>query len=327
MTRQVMIATISENNSSPRIMPNLSIVLVCWNNKDYLEPCLQSLYSAEVNYSFDTVVVDNGSTDGSKEMLRKQFPEIKIIQNDHNVGLARACNQGIEATRGSFILLLNNDTLVNGPSLESMIAFMEMTPDAGAVGGKLLNLDGSFQGGYANFTSLMEEFLVTSRIGERLWEGYPTHFGQAADEPIQVGWISSACLLLRRAALDEVGLLDEEFFIYGDEVDLQYRLQRNGWNIYYLPDATTLHYGGRSMNRWRRRQMVYRGKMLFYQKNYGPFRTSLLRIMFAFTSVLKIFSWIVPYLLPGQRERARQEINSNLEIFNMCFHRGVVQPS
>jgi len=242
---------------------------------------------------------------------------VQIIQNDHNVGLSRASNQGMVATKGRYVLLLNDDTLVNGPSLGAMIELLDTRPEAGAVGGRLLNPDGSFQAGYANFSSLREEFLIATRFGELLWDGYPSHAGDNQVKP--VGWLSSACLLLRRSALDEVGLLDEEYFIYGDEADLQYRLQKAGWLVYYLPSATTIHYGGRSMNRWSRRKMVYRGKMLFFKKNYGPFRTAALRAMLAGLSLAKIVIWGVAFALPGWRERAQKELRSNLDVVKLCW--------
>jgi hypothetical protein len=121
------------------------------------------------------------------------------------------------ATTGRYVLLLNNDTIVNGPSLDMLVDFLNDHPDAGAVGGKLLNPDGSFQSGYATFSTLAEEFLIVTHLGELLWKGYPSH--GTSDEIKTTGWLGSACLLLRRSALDEVGLLDESYFIYGDEAD------------------------------------------------------------------------------------------------------------
>jgi GT2 family glycosyltransferase len=300
------------------IVPDISIVLVCWNNKDYLEPCLDSLYEGVMKSSFDVVVVDNGSIDGSQDMLREKFPEVKIIQNDHNVGLGRASNQGIEATRGRFVLLLNNDTIVNGPSLDGMVEFLDKTPDAAAVGGKLLNPDGSVQSCYNNFPSLHEEFLIATRLGELIWEGYP---GIIEGDVIKtVGWMGSACLMVRRETLNQVGLLDEEYFIYGDEADLQYRFKKNGWQMYYLPHVTTIHYGGRSMNRWSRRKMVYRGHIMFYKKNYGAFRTFILRFMLGSLSLFKLLPWGVAYLIPGQRDRAQKELQSNIDVISLCIN-------
>src|SRR5437870_1870122 len=115
----------SNLNSEQSAIPDISIILVCWNNKDYLEPCLRALYESNLCSSFETVVVDNGSTDGSQAMLGDKFPMVRLIQNTENCGLSRASNQGIHATEGRYVLLLNNDTLVNGPSLDAMVNFLE----------------------------------------------------------------------------------------------------------------------------------------------------------------------------------------------------------
>ncbi len=297
---------------------DMSIVLVCWNNKAYLDPCLKSLYEAGLKSSFDVIVVDNGSKDGSQEMLAEKYPEVRLIQNAGNVGLGKASNQGIEASEGRYILLLNNDTLVNGRALDLLVEFLEAHPEAGAAAGKLLNPDGSFQSGYAPFSTLLEEFLIATHIGELLWPGYPSH--GASNEVKATGWLSSACLLLRRSALNKVGLLDENYFIYGDEADLQYRLNKAGWKVYYLPESAIIHFGGRSMDRWKRRKMVYRGKMLFYRKNYGFFSTLLLRILFFVMSTLKLLVWLVGFLVPSRNAQARKELRSNLDVMGLCLN-------
>jgi GT2 family glycosyltransferase len=298
--------------------PALSIILVCWNNKEYLDQCLKSLYDTGMRNSFDIVVVDNGSTDGSQQMLAVKYPQVKIIQNDSNLGLGKASNQGIEATQGRYVLLLNNDTIVNGAAFDAMVDFLEERPRAGAAGGKLLNPDGSIQTCYNHFSTLSEEFLVATRLGELIRRGYPAVM--SGDEIKSVDWIGSACLMVRRATLDEVGLLDENYFIYGDEADLQYRIKKTGWGIYYLPDAATIHYGGRSMTRWPRRKLVYRGKMLFYKKHYGFLRTLALRLMLGGLSLVKLVPWAVLYLLPGKRDLAQKELHSNVEVIGVCVN-------
>jgi GT2 family glycosyltransferase len=297
---------------------DMSIVLVCWNNKAYLDPCLRSLYEGGLQSSFDVVVVDNGSTDGSQQMLAEKYPEVKLIQNEGNVGLGKASNQGIEATKGRHVLLLNNDTLVNGPALDMLVEYLDAHPEAGAAAGKLLNPDGSFQSGYALFSTLLEEFLIVTHIGERLWAGYPSHGD--SKEIKATGWMSSACLLIRRAAMDQIGLLDESYFIYGDEADLQYRLNKAGWKVYFLPESSIIHFGGRSMDRWKRRKMVYRGKMLFYKKNYSFISTILLRIMFFVMSLLKLLVWCVGFFVPGRNDQAKKELRSNLDVMALCLN-------
>lgn len=297
--------------------PALSIVLVCWNNKAYLDPCLKSLYDTGMRNSFDIVVVDNGSTDGSQQMLAEKYPQVKLIQNDSNLGLGKASNQGIDATRGRYILLLNNDTIVNGAAFDDMVDFLDQHPRTGAVGGKILNPDGSTQCCYYHFSTLWEEFLIASRLGEKFRPGYPAVMN--GDKVRPVDWLTSACLMVRRATLDEVGLLDENYFIYGDEVDLQYRIKKAGWDIHYLPQATTIHYGGRSMTRWPRRKLVYRGKLLFYKNHYGVIKTSLLRVMLGIISFGKMLLWSIVYLLPGKRDVAGKEIRSNLDVIGLCI--------
>jgi GT2 family glycosyltransferase len=292
--------------------------LVCWNNRSYLEPCLRSLYQCGLIRTIEVVVVDNGSTDGSQQMLKELFPDVMIVQNRGNVGLSRATNQGIQQTTGRYVLLLNNDTIVNEPSLEAMIKFMELTPDAGAVGGKLLNPDGSFQGGGSCFSSLFQEFLIATRLGEFLYEGYPSHKDNGRETVVD--WLSSACLLVRRIVFSQIGFLDEQYFIYGDETDFQFRLKQANWKVYYLPRVTTIHYGGRSMDRWRRRKMVYRGKMLFYKKNYGSLAAFTLRLMLGGLTVPKTLLWSIAWLFPWSHTIAKRELRSNLDVLDLCRH-------
>jgi len=301
---------------SEKKVVDMSIVLVCWNNKAYLDPCLNSLYGGGLKCSFDVVVVDNGSTDGSQQMLMEKYPRVKLIQNSVNFGLGKASNQGIEATAGRYVLLLNNDTLVNGPSLDALVDLLDKRPEAGAAAGKLLNPDGSFQSGYAAFSTLLEEFLIATRIGELLWSGYPSHGD--SNEVMTTGWLSSACLLVRRSALETIGLLDESYFIYGDEADLQYRLHRANRKVYFVPSSAIVHFGGRSMDRWKRRKMVYRGKMLFYQKNYGFFSTFLLRVLFFGMSLIKLLAWCVSYLILGRNDQTKKELQSNFDVLKLC---------
>ena len=312
-----MTASTIQPDQLTKDVPDLSIILVCWNNKDYLEPCLHSLYGARLHSSYVVLVIDNGSKDGSQAMLREKFPQVIIIQNDDNLGLGKASNQGIEASNGKYVLLLNNDTILNGSSIDAMVEFLDAHPEVGAVGGRLINPDGSIQSCYNNFSTLHEEFLIATRLGELYRKGYPSNMTESRVK--SVDWLCSACLMLRRSALDQVGLLDEKFFIYGDEVDLQYRLKRAGWLVYFLPDADIIHYGGRSLNRWRRRKLVYRGKMLFYQKNYGSLSTYILRVMFAGLSLFKLIVWGVTAIFPNWHEQASREFQSNADILKLCW--------
>jgi GT2 family glycosyltransferase len=298
----------------------LSIALVNWNNRNYLKQCLESIETAQFSFVYEVVVTDNGSTDGSHEMLSECFPYVRIVQNEGNVGVARANNQCIQNSSGRYIWILNNDTVVNRESVEAMVRFMDEHPEAGAVGGNLLNPDGTYQSGFFNFPTLHEEFLIVSHIGQRLNPYYPSHNGPWPTART-VDWISSASILVRRTAIQEIGLIDEEYFIYSDETDWQYRLWQTGWTVHYLPQVSTIHYGGGSFQPGDKRYtLVYRGRMLFARKHYGPLYCIVQRAMFAAAAVGRLGVWLAAQASGKWRTIAQKQIDSNLETLKLCFH-------
>ncbi|MCB1018385.1 MAG: glycosyltransferase family 2 protein [Bryobacterales bacterium] len=300
--------------------PRLSIVIVSWNTLSFLDPCLDSIYSVGLRFPFEILVVDNGSTDGTQERLRTRWPEVRLIQNVDNVGFAAGTNQGVAASQGDYALLLNPDTLVNAACLRSLVEFLDQTPNAAAAGGKLLNADGTFQASYSDFSTLWQEMMIASGLGAWIWRGYPSH--HQPSKTIAADWITGACLIVRRDLYLQFGGLDEDYIMYSEEVDLQYRLKRSGWEIYYLPHVTTLHHGGGSQGRVRRRRMVYRGKLMFYCKNYGFLRQTGLRLMFAGAAVAKLAVWSLGWFLRSLRSRAKAEIRSNVEVLELCWKTG-----
>lgn len=300
-------------------MIDLSIALVNWNNWDYLEACLKSLEAAHLGFSYEVVVADNGSTDGSQQRLAEHFPYVKVIQNQGNVGVARGNNQCIQNSSGRYIYILNNDTVVNRESIEAMLRFMDEHPEAGAAGGNLLNPDGSFQSSFFKFPSLLEESLIVSHIGVRINPYYPSHQG-VFPKICEVDWISSASIVVRRSAMEQIGLIDEKYFIYSDETDWQYRLWQAGWKVYYLPDVTTIHFGGGSFKPGGRRYtMVYRGRMLFARKHYGALYSLLQALLFALAALARAIVWMVLTLSPRRRQVAWSQVKSNLETIKLCF--------
>ena len=306
-----------EDGCLGRLAPHLSVIVVNWNTARLLEACLESIYQHQLRSPFEVIVVDNASTDGSRDMLERRFPQALVLENSQNVGFAEAANQGARLARGTVILLLNSDTLVNAPSLDALVDFICQTPDAGAAGGQLFNTNGSFQGGYAHFSCLLQELLIALRVGDILWPGYPSHGKASTTRPVD--WLSGACLAIRRDPFIELGGLDQEYFMYGEEVDLQFRLKRAGWKVYYLPHVHTIHLGGGSQDRWRRRTMVYRGKVLFYRKHYGPWTEFCLRTLFAAISLSKIVCWAAVLVMPQYAQRARKELQSNCDILQLCW--------
>lgn len=300
---------------------DLSIVIVNFNTPDYTAQCLDSLRRNPARASCEIIVVDNASTDDGVERLTKSYPEIRLVRSDTNRGIAGGNNLGIRAGTGKYVLLLNNDTLVLRGTLDRVIQFLDAHPEAGGVGGQLLNPDGSFQSGFFPFPTLWIVFLIVTKIGSLISSFYPSY--GPAEALKEVDWLSTAFMLFRRDALDQVGLVDEDYFIYSDESDLQFRLKKAGWHIYYLPDVKTVHFGGKSLTPWKRRRLVYRGYLLYFQNHKGAWQTLCLRGLFAAISLGKFVFWSVIRVAPTGRERAGYEAQSNLDIVRMSLRLGV----
>ncbi len=301
-------------------MIDLSIALVNWNNREYLRQCLESIEAAQLPLVYDIVVSDNGSTDGSLEMLAERFPYVRVVQNGRNIGIAGGNNQCIRHSSGRHIYILNNDTLVNRDSIVAMVAFLDEHAQVGAVAGNLLNADGSLQSSFCNFPTLCEEFQLVTHIGRCRNPYFPSHNGTWPTVR-EVDWMSSASMVVRREAIERIGLVDEEFFIYSDETDWEYRLWQAGWKIYYLPTVTTVHYGGASFKPGGKRfTLVYRGRMLFARKHYSLAYQVVQRAMFATFAGLRLAVWVAASAIPRWRATAGDQIKANMETWRLCFH-------
>jgi N-acetylglucosaminyl-diphospho-decaprenol L-rhamnosyltransferase len=233
---------------SETVTPRLSAVIVNWNTCDLLDDCLISL-RAHGDPGMEVVVVDNGSTDGSVEMLADRWSDVQVIVNDTNRGYQAANNQGMRAARGDALLLINADAMLTPGCLEALEARFEADPRAAIVGPRLVYKDGSFQrwtaGRLPSLTAAAGYFFFADRVFPHcgLW------LGRDVDVAFQPGWVSSACMLVRRDALTEIGLMDERFFAYMDDVDLCARAADAGWTVWYEPAATSIHLMGQSTKR------------------------------------------------------------------------------
>lgn len=247
---------------------DLSILIVNWNTRALLTRCLQAVdktIRADVRLSIETVVVDNGSTDGSVEYIQAEFPWVRLISNIHNLGFARANNQAIQASRGEFVLLLNSDAFLVGDAGQQMLLAMQAQPKAGIAGAALVFPDGNAQFSHGPLPSLRSEVLSLLGLDKRL---PPADF---AAPWVKTGAVSGACLLARRAMLNEIGLLDEQFFMFSEEVDLCLRAHQAGWDIIHLPRVQVVHVGGGSTETSARRLgMLYRAKLQYFAKHLGP---------------------------------------------------------
>jgi GT2 family glycosyltransferase len=256
---------------------DLLIAIVNWNTRDLLSECLASIAAEAVcltHRRIETIVIDNASSDDSVAIVRERFPQVRVIENHTNVGFARANNQAIEKSDSCYVLVLNSDTKILPGALETLLAFMDAHPCVGAVGARLLNGNGSLQESCRPMLTPEREFWRLMGL-DALWPTATyrmTRWGQVTPHPVEV--ISGACLLLRRAALDQIGLLDETYFMYTEEVDLCYRLAQAGWELWWVPQAEIIHYGGASSKQAAEAMYVqlYRSKVQFYRKFGGEAR-------------------------------------------------------
>ena len=253
----------------------LTVIIVNYNVKYYLEQCLTSVRRAIGGLEAEVVVVDNHSRDGSVEYLRSRFPEVTFIESNHNLGFARANNMAIRQSRADYVLLLNPDTLVGEQVLTDVIAFMDEHPKAGAAGVQMLKVNGEKANeSRRGLPTPMTAFYKMTGLCRR----YPRHprFGHYYmgylpwDEPARIEVVSGAFMMIRRSVLDEVGLLDEDFFMYGEDIDLSYRILKGGYENWYVP-VRIVHYKGESTEKssFRYVHVFYKAMLIFFRKHYG----------------------------------------------------------
>jgi N-acetylglucosaminyl-diphospho-decaprenol L-rhamnosyltransferase len=259
---------------------DVSIVVVSWNTKALVRDCLAALGAASGGARYEAIVADNASTDGTVEAVSLEHPTTVLIANDRNLGFAAANNQGIRVARGRYVLLLNSDTIPEPRSIEKLVAFADATPRAGCVGGMLLHGDGRFQASFQKAPSIARECLSALGLGRRLWfEGYPGYGPEQSQTRREVEVVPGACMLLRRSALDQVGLLDESYFMYSEETDLCRRLRATGWEVWYVPESRIIHLGGQSTRQVRVEMVraLYRSKVRYMALHHGAASAVVLR--------------------------------------------------
>lgn len=267
---------------------DVSIVIVSWNTKALVLDCLAAIARAAGDLGVETVLVDNASADDTVAAVMRDHASVVVIENDENRGFAAANNQGIARSRGRYVLLLNSDTTPEAGSIEALVRFADSAPRSGAVGGMLLNGDGRFQASFQKAPSIVRECLAASGLGRRLWfEGYPSYGPEESRVRRRVEVIPGACMLLRRAALDEIGLLDESYFMYSEETDLCRRLRAHAWDVWYLPEARITHFGGQSTRQVRTAMVLalYRSKVRYIALHHGTMQALVLRALL--TAILR----------------------------------------
>jgi N-acetylglucosaminyl-diphospho-decaprenol L-rhamnosyltransferase len=257
------------------ILLDLSTVIVSYNTRDMLRDCLRSLPAATAGLAVETFVVDNASPDDSAAMVAAEFPNVRLIANTENAGFTRANNQALRLSVGRYVLLLNPDTEADPGSLTTLARYLDTHPDVGAVGPKLVNTDGSLQPNGRRFPNPWRDLL--GHIVLPLFHRGPLNLTwEYAREDFDKEWetdlVTGACLMTRHEIMDRVGMLDEDFFMFYEEIEWCWRIRKAGWKIAYVPQARVVHHWMGSVRQQSRAMTarLFRSMLIYYGKTAGP---------------------------------------------------------
>jgi len=301
----------------------VSVIIVNWNVRDLLANCLSSLFTCNPSLTLDVCVIDNNSIDGSFALIHHKFPHIKLIQNIENIGFSRANNQGIREAQGKYILLLNPDTLWIDDSLQQMVEYMNNHPEVGVLGPKLLNTDvQSIQyWGARRLPRPLDTFFEYSKLSSIFPRSHVFNRQLMGDwdhtDSREVQCLSGACLLIRREALHEVGLLDEGYLLYSEDTDFCHRVYLTDWKMYYFAGARLIHIGQQSSlhNRGSATINAVRGIYRYHRKFHGLGASLFVWLLIWITSIAKIFGWLAIFIVKADdRNLAVKQIQSYWEV-------------
>ena len=270
-------------------MSEVTIIIVNYKTKELTIQCINSIYEKTKGVSFDVIVVDNKSDDGSVELIKKQFPNVKIIGNDINSGFGKANNIAIRTAKTKYVFLLNSDTILLNDAVSIMYDYMEKNSSVGACGGQLYCENHNKTSSYGKFLTIKERilsiFISTKKLfGKNVYLGYDN-----CELPHEVDFIIGADLMLRKSVIDEIGMFDEDFFLYFEESELQYRIRKGNYNIFILPDAKIIHFGSKSFNdRKVKREEYLKSEYLYYKKCYKLSKYSIFKIIYMSTLLLRL---------------------------------------
>ena len=268
--------------TSRNIEYDLSIIIVSYNTKKLLKECITSVRESIEHLAYELIVVDNNSHDGSPEMVMSEFKEVHLINNHENVGFAKANNQGIALASGRYVLLLNSDTLVPYGTFETLITFMDGQPKAAIVGPKVLNFDGTLQNkgfffpsiGYSILTLLKLHRLLPSGVLSKIFR----HYYWDENDVRPVDWVSGCCFLIRTKVIRTIGLLSEDFFMYGEELEFCFRAKQKLYEVWYMPLVTIKHLNQGSECK-DRSALFMQAKKRLYEKIFGVNKGNLITII------------------------------------------------
>ncbi len=300
---------------------DISFIIVNWNTKDLLQDCLNSIFKTVEALTYEIIVVDNASSDGSVEVLAQQYPQVKIIANQDNRGFGAANNQGFAVMRGKYALLINTDAVLTPGAVKKLWDFAEVNPRAAIVCGQLLNADGSKQNSIASFPTLFTLAANTSILEYLFPRRYPSkRYEHTA--PLTVDSAIGACMMIRKKALDEVSFFDERYFFFFEETDMAYAMRRAGWKIYQVPDAQIYHLQGQSIgHNAKSRIEFYRSRYHFLRKwHRGAYSLAASVIIFIRLLVNTLLSAAGVLFTLGLAAGLRRKLSVYMQIIKWHFH-------
>jgi GT2 family glycosyltransferase len=292
----------------------LSIVIICWNDLKVILACLKSIFEVRRPFEVEVIVSDNGSTDGSVDAVRRNYPQVRVIENRANLGYARANNRGIKGATGEYVLILNPDTIIHEGAIGAWLEFADRHPEAGGFGCRVLNKDGSYQAPARPFPSVSRYWMAAlclrwlGRVNDRYAPTYGDWDGKT-DRPID--WQSGCCVLFRGELLKRLGGFDERFFYHYEEVDLCRRVWDAGYTMEHCSAATVTHLGGQSVGRFpiRFELETYRNRYRYFHKHFG--RAGLARckrVSIAALLIRKLGYGLLAAIKPSDALRKRLEM-------------------
>jgi len=303
---------------------DISIIIVAWNVRELLHNCLKSVYEQTREIDFGVIYVDNASEDGSVEMVKNEFPDVRIIENDENEGFIKASNQGIEVAESRYVLLLNSDTIILDNAIAKAVKFADEHPDVAVVGCKTFYPDGTLQRNCFRYPSVINMFLSTTYLNKL----FPRNkfFGRERmtywdlDDVREVEAVCGCFLLARREAIDQVGPMDERYFVYGDDADWCCRFNKAGWKIMYTPEPQIIHYHGATTKRMSRefKWQLFGSTLIFMRLHRHRFSFFLACFLTAFSLALRVPYWLAIGLF-SKKDRANAVYTSKTYLIGLWY--------
>ena len=291
-------------------MVDLSIIIVSWNAKEYLERCIESIISGTIHHTYEIIVVDNASLDHSSEMVQEKFPQVRLIQLDNNYGFAKANNIGIRQAQGRYISLVNSDILIFPETFDQLIRYMDQHQEVGLCGPRVLNPDHTLQESVRPFPTLMYRLVFPCKTCSIL-----TEISASSDppEPMSSGVIG-CFMMVRRSAMQEVGYLDERYFMYAEDIDYSKRFHDAQWRVIYHPLVRVIHYGGASSDNAPIRFYIEmrRANLMYWRKHNGYLVAWVHQMLTVIHELIRIVSVSDPLFIRDKSGNGYKILRSSL---------------